>query len=279
MPRVGRAREATSLLLLALTACGGGKDTPKAREGCDLSGTYRTRFDAGVGQWLWFRFEVDSAMKATMRAPSAVDEKTTTLTVDPDPAACKLSVVAKTDRGEILASLTLDPKTQKVTGTLRMVGAREGVALDGVRDPVGGTPPRHACIKPGRYQLVVPAEQEWKAEDGGSCDNAIIKVPFLVEELGDKLSIDQLDDDGSAAWTAEDYGLVGDCEVVLRFRNREYTAQTRLTFGGDQVTAALISASIQVLDKGDSRRCRVTGSPMAWVEKLEAGSPSSQGGT
>jgi len=256
------------LLLLALAACGGGKEKPKAKEGCDLAGTYRTRFDAGVGQWLWFRFEVDSAMKATMKGPSAIDEKTTTLTVDPDPAACKLSVVAKTERGEILASLTLDPKTQKVTGKLRMVGAREGVALDGVRDPVAGTPPKHACIKPGRYQLVVPAEQEWKADDGGSCDNAIIKVPFLVEEFGEKLAIDQLDDDGSAAWTAEDFSLVGDCEVVLRFRNREYTAMTKLTFGGDQVTAAAMSASVQVLDKGDTRRCRVTGSPMAWVERI-----------
>lgn len=257
------------LLLLALAACGGGKKKAQAAEGCDLAGTYRTRFDAGVGQWLWFRFEVDSAMKATMRGPSALDEKAL-LTVDPDPAACKLSVVAKTEGGEVLASITLDPKTQKVSGKLRMVGAREGVTLDGVRDPIGGAPPKHACIKPGRYQLVVPAEQSWEAEDGGSCDNAIIKVPFLVEEFGDKLSIDQLDDDGSAAWTAEDYNMVGDCEVILRFRNREYTAMTRLTFGGDQVTAAAMSASVQVLDKGDTRRCRVVGSPMAWVERIKS---------
>jgi hypothetical protein len=202
-----------------------------------------------------------------MRAPSAFDESAT-LTVDPDPAACKASVIAKTKTGEVLASITLDPKTHKVTGKLRRSGAREGVELEGVHDPAGAPPTgKRACIKPGKYQLVVPAEQEWHAADGGSCDNAAIKVPFLVEELGEKLSIDQLDDDGTAAWAAEDYREQGECEVLLRFRHRDYTALTRLTFGGDKVTAAPLEASVQVLDKGDTRRCRAT-SPMAWVEKI-----------
>ncbi len=257
-------------LLLAVVACGGGdKDKPKdnVAGGCDLAGVYRTRFDAGVGQWLWFRFEVDASMqKATLKAPSAIDKAT--LTIDPDPAACKASVLAKTETGELLASITLDPKTHKVTGKLRRNGAREGVELQGVHDPVGGAGTgKRACIQPGKYQLVVPAEQEWFAADKGSCDNAAIKVPFLVEELGDKLSIDQLDDDGTAAWAAEDYSEQGECEVLLRFRHKDYTALTKLTFGGGQVTAAALSVSVQVLDKGDTRRC-IAENPMAWVEKI-----------
>jgi hypothetical protein len=258
-----------AVLCLLLAACsGGGKEKKSAAGGCDLSGTYRTRFDARVGQWLWFRFAVDaSGAKATVKSPSAIGEKAT-ITFDPDPAACKASIVLKEERGDILASITLDPKTQKVTGQLRMVGAREGVPLEGVHDPLGGTPPKRACIQPGRYQLVVPAEQAWTSDDGGKCDAALVKVPFLVEEYGEDLLIDQLDDDGSAAWAAEDYGVVGPCEVILRFRHRDYTAQTRLTFGGDKVTAAALSATANVVESGgDKHSCHIS-EPMAWVEKL-----------
>ena len=255
--------------MLAVAACGGGdkEKKPAATSGCDHpAGVYRTRFDAGVGQWLWFRFEVDPSMqKATLKTPSAFDEGAV-LTIDRDPAACKASVIAKTKTGEVLASITLDPKTHKVTGKLRRNGAREGVELEGVHDPVGGAvASKRACLHPGKYQLVVPAEQEWMPREG--CDNATIKVPFLVEEFGDKLSIDQLDDDGTAAWAAEDYSEQGECDVLLRFRHRDYTALTKLTFGGDKVTAAPIEVSVQVLDKGDTRRCRAA-SPMAWVEKI-----------
>ena len=241
-----------------------------AANGCDLAGQYRTRFDTGVGQWLWFRFKVDpSVQHATLTAPYAIDEKAT-LAIDPDPAACKLAVTATTQRGELLASITLDPKTQKVTGKLRMVGAREGVELEGVHDPGQGAPAsKRACIQAGRYQLVVPAEQAWKAADKGSCDNAVIKIPFLVEEFGDQLSIDQLDDDGNAAWAAEDFIEKGPCEVLLRFRHKDYTVMTTLTFGGDKVTAAPEFASVQILDKGDTRRCEIS-DPMAWVEHVGA---------
>jgi len=258
-----------AVLLIAVASCGGGKDKAKpATTGCDLSGVFRTRFDAGVGQWLWFRFEVDASMqKATLRTPSAIDDKAV-LTIDPDPAACKASVVAKTERGELLASITLDPKTHKVTGKLRRNGAREGVELEGVHDPAGApVPPKHACIKPGRYQLVVPAEQAWKGLDGGTCEEATIKVPFLVEEFGDKLSIDQLDDDGGAAWAAEDYMETGPCSVRLQFRHRQYMTLAELTFDGDKVGATALSASVSVVEKGDNHRCQII-NPMVWVEKL-----------
>jgi hypothetical protein len=255
--------------IISFGACKGKAKQTDVTAGCDLSGTYRTRFDAGVGQWLWFRFEVDpSVQHATLKMPSAVDDKAT-LTIDPDPAACKLSVVAKTPRGELLASITLDPKTQKVTGKLRMVGAREGVVLEGVHDPRTGAPaPKHACIAPGRYQLVIPAEQAWNPLDGGTCDAASIKVPFLVEELGDKLSIDQLDDDGSAAWAAEDYVETGDCSVQIQFRHRDYMTMADLTFGGDKVTAKALSARVSVIESGgDKHSCQII-NPMVWVEKL-----------
>jgi hypothetical protein len=257
----------TLAIILVLGACKGAP-AKKAQVGCDLSGSYRTQFDVGVGQWLWFRFSVDPGLQhAKLELPAAFDPRSP-LTIDPDPAACKLSVTAKTGRGDLLASLTLDPKTQKVTGKLRRPGGTVSVELKGVHDPTSGPAQTRACLKPGRYQLVVPAEQTWHGLDGGKCDTASLNVPFLLEELGDKVSIDQLDDDGNAAWAAEDYAEEGPCKVLVRFRHEEYMTLTELTFGGDVVTAVPKWASVTVLENGDPHRCQIW-DPVAWVEELE----------
>ena len=258
-----------SLVLALVAACGSAKsDAPKA--GCDLAGTYRLRFDARVGQWLWFRFTVDKAMKAKQLAPIAITAKE--LAIDPDPAACKLAVIAKTERGDLLASLTIDKKTNNVTGTLRGVGMREGISITGVRDtgPLPSKPP--FCVTPGMYELVIPAEQEqpWvPLERGRACDNAVVKVRFMVEYLGDKLVLDQLDRDGSAAWAAEDVFVSDEdpCNVEVRFRHDDWYTYSKLTFSGDKVLATTTSANTEVFDRGDIWRCEIR-NPMSWVEKI-----------
>lgn len=253
-----------------LAACGSGKAAP-ATEGCDLSGLYRLRFDAGVGQWMWFRFRIaPNGQAAQLEKPTAFapGKDGYTLKLDPDPGACKATVTATSERGDLLGSITLDPKTHKVTGTLRVSGAREGVTLEGMRDqgPIPSGP--NACIEPGMYKLVVPSEQAWDSTDAGAdCSAAKLEVPFLVEPFGDKLLVDQIDPDGTASWAAEDTSIDGPCAVSIRFRHRERTVQAQLTFSGDQVTAQGHFASVQhVTTNGDSWKCSVM-EPMIWVER------------
>jgi hypothetical protein len=253
-------------LVLVLAACGGKSDAPQS--GCDLAGTYRLRFDARVGQWLWLRFKVERDMSAKLLSPKAITTKDDKLKIDPDPAACKLAAIAKTESGELLASITIDKKTNEVTGTLRGVGMRSGVALRGVRD-VGPSPSKHACVTQGMYALVVPAEQAWQATEGGrNCETAAVRVPFLVEYLGDKLVIDQIEPDGRAAWAAEDVFVdeADPCQVEVRFRHDEWYVYSKIYFGGDKVTAEVTSANVEVVQGGDSWRCEIR-TPMSWVEK------------
>jgi hypothetical protein len=254
------------LVLVVIAGCSPKADKTVAA-GCDLAGHYRLRFDAGVGQRLWFRFKVDhSGQTATMTTPNAFTFER--IKLDPDPAACKLTINASSKRGDLLASATLDPKTNIVTGTLRVSGAREGVALSGFRDIGPPTGKHAACVTPGVYELVVPAEQAWDSDtEGVSCDEATLRIAFLVEPFGDSLAIDQLDADGTAAWGAEDVFEVGPCAVEVRFRHHDQQAYTQLAFAGDKVTANATRASMRVVSKGgDAGRCEIT-SPMAWVER------------
>ena len=258
------------MLLAAVLAAGcGSKETKAAPAGCDLAGLYRLRFDARVGQWLWFRFRIDpSGQTATLETPSAFGAAK--LTLDPDPAACKASVIAKAKDGDVLASITLDPKTNKVTGTIRPSGERATITLEGVRDTGAIPTGEHSCVAPGIYRLVVPSEQGWLSsvpDQNADCSEAKIDVPFLVEPWGDKVIIDQLDSDGTASWGAEDVAVVGMCEFDVRFRHRDRTVQARITFSGDKVTAEADYATTQVVTKnGDSWKCTIP-TPMAWVER------------
>lgn len=254
-------------MMIAVTVAAAGCDakSAKAAEGCDLSGHYRLQYDAGVGQWLWFRFKVDrSGQTATMTLPSGFRVKPATkMRLDPDPAACKLSITLSEERGDVLAQATLDPITNKVTGTLRISGAREGVTLKGIRD-VGEPLWSDPCVKPGIYELVVPAEQEWTSDNEDvTCEE--LRIAFLVEPFGERLAVDMLDPDGTAAWGAEDVFADGACAVDVRFRHHEQSAYTKLTFAGDQVTATATHAKRRMVNKGgDVGQCSIS-NPMAWV--------------
>lgn len=264
-----RGRCLPALLGLALLSCSSKSDSKQQGSGgCDLSGQYRLRFKAR-GQKMWFRFALTKgATTATMQQPMTMelDPKKPKLDIDPDPASCKLTATAHATIGDVLASLTLDPKTNKVTGLVRMSGDRDGLALKGVRDTGPLTSP-HECVKPGRYELVVPAEQEWESDTPkASCDAASLRLPFLVEYVGDELAVDQLDDKGDAAWGAEDIYEVEPCKVEVRFRRFESYAYARLTFAGDSVTADASSVNVEMGEVGARWRCRAK-QPMAWVEK------------
>jgi len=261
------------LALLALTlacACSSKADKQKGASGCDLSGQYRLRFKAR-GQKMWFRFNLaKGANSATLQQPMTLelDPKKPKLDIDPDPASCKLTVTAHATVGDILASLTLDPKTNKVTGLVRYSGDRDGLQLTGVRD-VGPLTSPNACVKPGTYELVVPAEQEWESDTPkASCDAASLRLPFLVEYVGDDLAIDQLDDKGDAAWGAEDIYTdpAEPCSAEVRFRRFESYAYARLTFAGDSVTADATGVNVEMGEVGARWRCKAT-QPMAWVER------------
>ena len=252
------------LLVLALVGCGS-KSKEAAKSGCDFDGHYRLRYEVGVGQKLWFRFDV-TKNQGTMVKPISIGMADVKLKLDPDPASCKLDVIAHAKQGDVLASLTLDPKKDVVVGTLRVAGDRKGVAISGVRD-VGAQKSPEACVKPGLYELVVPAEQAWTPDvKDRSCETAELRAQFLVEYIGDKLVVDQLEDDGDAAWAAEDVYTVAPCQAEVRFRRFESMAYVRLGFAGDQVSAEATSVDVRMGEVGDRWRCRAD-TPMAWVER------------
>lgn len=258
------------VIAVAVAALGAGceaKAAKSTRAGCDLSGHYRLQYDAGVGQWLWFRFKVDkSGQTAVMTLPSAFRlEAAKNLRLDPDPAACKLTITMPGTNGDVLAQATLDPTTNKVTGTLRISGERQGVTLEGIRD-VGEPLWTDPCVKPGVYELIVPAEQDWTSDNKDvTCEE--LRIAFLVEPFGERLAVDMLDRDGTAAWGAEDVFEDGACAVDVRFRHHEQSAYTKLTFAGDQVTATATHARRRMVSKGgDVGQCEIV-SPMAWVER------------
>lgn len=260
-----------TLLVLVLIAGCTTKESKAGKDGCDLSGHYRLRFEAGVGQKLWFRFKVDNNGRDAVLTPPmamAVDKTNVKLKLDPDPAACKLSVIATTERGDLLASMTVDPRTNAVTGTLRPAGARSSVPLAGVRDLGPPTGKSASCVTPGVYELVIPTEQAWEStDDAQSCDEAIVRIPFLVEPFGEHLSIDQLDADGRTAWGAEDIYEVAPCQVEVRFRHHDRQAYAILAFSGDKVTAEATHATVKMVGKsGDVWQCEIR-NPMAWVER------------
>src|SRR5262245_39829015 len=251
-------------LLFALLGCGG-KSKEAAKSGCDFTGHYRLRYEAGVGQKLWFRFDVDKG-KGTMVKPISIGMDDLKLKLDPDPASCKLDVIAHARQGDLLASLTIDPKTQAVSGTLRISGDRKGVPISGVRDVGPQTSPQ-ACVKPGLYELVVPPEQPWTPDPKDrSCETAGLRVPFLVEFIGDKLVVDQLEEDGDAAGAAQDVYTVAPCQAEVRVRRFESMAYIRLGFAGDTVSAEASSVDVRMGEIGDHWRCRAD-TPMAWVER------------
>jgi hypothetical protein len=259
----------TVAALAAVSAGCGSKSKDNSVAGCDLAGLYRLRFDAGVGQWLWLRFRIaPNGMSATLEKPTAFADDVDTLKLDPDPAGCKASVTVASQRGDLLAHVTLDPKTNKVTGKLRFVEDREGMVLEGVRDPSGVPTGPNACIKPGMYRLVVPAEQAWQSdEEGADCEGAELAVSFLVEPFGDKLLVEQIRPDGTSAWAAEDTSIAGPCDVEVRFRHRDHTVHGRVTFGGDTVTARGRHVNVEhVTAGGDRYRCTVS-DPILWVER------------
>jgi hypothetical protein len=254
------------IALAALAGCGAKSDKP-SKSGCDFAGRYRLRYEAGVGQKLWFRFDVDKGARGgTLVQPITITSTDGKLKLDPDPASCKVDVIAHSKVGDVLASLTLDPKTNKVSGTLRIAGARSGVAIAGVRDVGPQTSPQ-ACVKPGVYELVVPSEQAWTPDTKDrSCETAGLRVPFLVEFIGDQLVVDQLEDDGDAAWAAEDVFTDGPCLAEVRFRRFESMAYIRLGFAGETVSAEATSVDVRMGEVGGRWRC-IANEPMAWVER------------
>lgn len=251
--------------VVLLAACGSSSSEPQNVAGCDQAGLYRLRFHA-AGQWMWFRFRLDPQGTATLVPPIALDSDGQILEATPGPG-CALDVtMRRKNKPPMLARLELDPKTNAVKGKLRTKGVTQW-ELEGVRDPGPQQATKHACVRPGRYELVVPNEQTWTSSDTTqSCERATLTLPFLVEYVGDKLVIDQLDPQGDAAWAGEDVYELAPCQVEVRLRHFESYVYARLVFDGDRVTATASSTSVQLEHGGRAYRC-VAYDPMIWVQR------------
>jgi hypothetical protein len=257
------------LLAVFAAACGDTKSAePEVTAGCDLAGTYRLRFPA-ANQWMWVRFRVEGrplAWSGRSIPPRVFETTNHAVEISQDGQRCSFTATHKTKHGPVFAQVSFDPATNDVKGTLRRQDARDPTKpLAGVRD-VGKQKSKLYCVKPGRYELSVPNEQTWKPDNKNmSCDKASLKLPFLVEYLGDELVIDQLDDDGTAAWAGEDVVEKGPCEWWVRFRHHRSWIAANLTFAGDKVTASAKEASVVIEEQGGYWTC-VTKDPVVWVE-------------
>jgi hypothetical protein len=257
-------------LLLAIAACGSSSSaSEQAATGCDLTGMYRLRFKA-AGQRLWFRFRIENVAGkpvGTMVPPIALRGDTRAVEVTPSTGCTFEVAIRDQERGPMFGRFELDPTANTVKGKLRGKDARWGdLDVGGVRD-VAGQKSKLWCIQPGRYELVVPNEQAWVASNQNqSCDKASLKLPFLVEYVGDELVIDQLDAKGDAAWAGEDIYETAPCEIEVRMRHHQSYVYAKLVFAGDKVTASATRASVEIEDAGGEWTCTVT-SPMIWVER------------
>jgi hypothetical protein len=256
------------ILVLVATGCGSKANSETQPTGCDLSGTYRTRFRSS-GQWMWLRFRVEGQVAAwtgRLIPPRAFKTPNNAVQISQDGDKCSFSVALRGERGTMFAQVGVDAKTNDVKGSLRFQDARVGsIPLAGVRD-LGKQKSKLYCVKPGRYELSVPNEQAWKSDNKNmSCDKASLKLPFLVEYVGDELVIDQLDEDGTAAWAGEDVVEKGPCEYWVRFRHHNSWISANVTFAGDKVTASAKTASVVIEEQGGRWTCEAP-DPIAWVE-------------
>jgi hypothetical protein len=202
--------------------------------------------------------------------PRTFDTQNHAIEIAQDGQRCSFTATHKTEHGPVFTQVSFDPKSDEVKGTLKRKDARDPTKpLHGVRD-TGKQKSKEYCVTPGRYELSIPNEQAWKPDNKNmSCEKASLKLAFLVEYLGDELVIDQLDDDGTAAWAGEDIQKKSPCEYWVRFRHYKSWVSADLTFAGDKVTASSKIASVKIEDQGGRWTCEVK-DPVIWVEPKPA---------
>jgi hypothetical protein len=233
-----------------------------APAGCDLTGDYRVRYRSNGEDGWWLRLNVSGTPP---KAKLTEDANMLGLAAGPidvtaDPAGCKLVAKATSDHaGDVQVTMTLDPKTNAVTGQLtrskKVSDDDSPTAVAGVRDV--GAPKTPACLHPGVFELDLDDKAKWKnaeASDKRSCENAPLDaLPTFVrvEPFGDTVVIDETDSEAPHL-TRSSGGKVtvtGDCAYTVSLATERMEIDFQLTFAGDQVSGKATNAKVQHIEE------------------------------
>jgi hypothetical protein len=236
-------------------------DAAAAAATCDLAGKYRLRFRSNGADGWWLRLEIKGTT-AELAQKDVMDVLAAPLTFAAD--GCKATITSKNEHsGDAKLEMTLDPKTNIVTGTLaRTKGGEKGeadsVPVTGRRDvgPIA-TP---ACIKPGLFEIGI-GSTKWKLSEGkpgrgnGGCKDftETAKQKVRVEMLGDELFVDEVSGEkDEQSFARAKLTKKGDCAYDVELQVQDWSFTGSVTFDGDKVTGTATQSRYQVFEDGEA---------------------------
>lgn len=251
--------------------------TAPAGSKCDPVGSYRLRHRSNGAEGWWFLFQVKGSPTGVYSAELLqkaymLDIPAGPIQLAADLRACTLVLTAKTEHaGDIRITLTLDPKTNAVSGQLTRskttLGDDSPVSIAGAREVGPVKPP--ACLSPGVYDLEADPAGKWKLTEGhpfpgdtcmGHANYAHTTV--RIEPLGNEIIVDGVSRSGwddkrqvnkySQNFSRSTSVRLGECEISVRFVDQDFRFQGKLKFLGDKITGVASKAEFQVFNDGEA---------------------------
>ena len=232
---------------------------PPPPAACDIDGTYHMRYRSNSSDGWWFHLQVAHG-KASLIQPADMLE----LPKGPIGLAatgCKLTLTSKSEHaGDVRVELALDPKTNKIGGTLtrskKTADDDSPVAIGGVREH-GALP---TCLHSGSFEIAVEPKTRWK-QDGVPLGPANCKllgdapIEYVrIQPLGDELVIDPLDGSRNQTFERARVTRSGDCELdVATQAEDKRVLHAHLTLNGDVITGEASVAQFPILDPQSGR--------------------------
>lgn len=233
---------------------------------CDLVGTYRLRFASNGTDGWWWRFavtETNGALSGNLSAPIPVlgIEQTGPVDLRRAPSGCAMTVTASGTIGDMIATLSLDEATNKVTGQLTRAKPENAAEnppapMSGMRDAPGATPtPAGACVEAGVYELVLDPKAKYQPDPAEEkCDPRLLdKLRLRLEHLGPELYGDSLDKQGAEIPGGLVVKSFKGCDVELEHLGVDGSTRVvaKLTFSGTNVTGTATTATYRILEDGE----------------------------
>lgn len=233
--------------------------------GCDLVGTYRLRFASNGTDGWWWRFavtETNGALSGKLVAPIPVlgIEQAGPVDLRRDPAGCAMTVTASGAIGDMIATLSLDEATNKVTGQLTRAKPESPeqapAQMSGMRDAPGAKPtPAGACVEAGVYELVLDPKAKYQPDPAEEkCDTRLLdKLRIRLEHLGPELYGDALNKQGAEVPGGLVVKSFKGCDVELEHLGMDGSTRVvaKLTFAGAKVTGTATTATYRILQDGE----------------------------
>lgn len=232
---------------------------------CDLTGSYRVRFESNGAPGWWFPFAIGGG-KAQLTRRVAM------FTLEPGPLdftgdGCTGHIKAHSENAGLVAlDFTLDPKANTLTGTLtREKGADDTGSpakqdIQGRRDVGGLGGP--ACLHAGVFKLEA-GKAKWKLTEGhprfglgcaGESGGATTRL-VRIQPFGDEIVIDETIEDDRGYGQSFERGEVkrlGDCDLELHLEVQDYDFTAKLTLAGDKLTGVAPEAHYQFFEDGEA---------------------------